>query len=111
MTHDWNETVQADARVAGTVVCGLRRRRKTHEAKYRIAANKTRDLIPVQSESDSNMPPTIAPSRLEPRASGENWDSEKLLMKMIPTKKTGRQRTNVAAKVLARTEVKKIDRL
>jgi hypothetical protein len=67
--------------------------------------------MPVHSETDSNIPPTIAPSRLEPRAPGENPDSAKLLMKTIPAKKTGRQRTRLAAKVLANKETKKIERI
>jgi hypothetical protein len=108
--------IQGDAfparvRAADGFVWDFLWRKAIHDPTYRAAASKTKNLIPVHSEIDSNMPPTIAPNRLEPSASGENLDSAKLLMNTIPAKKTGRQRTRVAAKALAERETRKIERV
>jgi len=66
--------------------------------------------MPVHSEADSNIPPTIAPSRFDPSASLENPSRAKLRINTIPAKSTGRHSTNTDARILPVTDWKKIDR-
>ena len=50
----------------------------------------------------------MAPSRFDPRAALENDSREKLRMKIMPAKNTGRHNTRIEARILADNDAKKI---
>jgi hypothetical protein len=61
--------------------------------KYNAAAKIVNDLRPNQRENDSSTPPSREPNKFDPRAFPRNPARAKLEMKIMPAKKTGRQRT------------------
>ncbi len=65
------------------------------------------DRMPVQSDIDSNNPPTRPPNRFAPSAPARKPSFAKLRTKTMPAKKTGRQRTSVATNIFDTMEGKR----
>ena len=55
--------------------------------------------MPVHKETDSSIPPTNAPKRLEPSAWSLKLQSAKLRTKTMEANATGEHKTNVATKL------------
>src|SRR5271169_383292 len=77
------------------------RLRKTAEPRYNTAARIVSDFRPNHREDDSSRPPSSEPNKFDPRALPRKPARAKLETKIMPAKKTGRQRASVAA--IART--------